>query len=157
MSAGFVMGDQMDTEATGGGSGEARRSGRRSAELGQQVLARRVLVIEDNVDAAEMLSELLRLEGHTVDIAYDGVVGIRMARDLVPDIVLCDLGLPGASGYDVARELRRDDALRATVLVALSGYAAKEDVDRARAAGFDQHLPKPVDLDRLRGVVERAR
>ena len=120
-------------------------------------LARRVLVIEDNVDAAEMLAEILQLEGHAVDLAHDGLTGIRMARELVPDIVLCDLGLPGASGYDVARELRRDDALRATPLVALSGYAASEDVERAREAGFDQHLPKPIELDRLRGVVERAR
>ncbi|MBS1119028.1 MAG: signal transduction histidine kinase [Deltaproteobacteria bacterium] len=119
--------------------------------------ARRVLVIEDNVDAAEVLSAILELDGHTVDIAHDGLTGIRMARDLLPDIVLCDLGLPGASGYDVARELRRDDALRATPLIALSGYAATEDVERARAAGFDQHLPKPVELDLLRSVVERSR
>src|SRR6185369_2403068 len=106
--------------------------------------ARRGLVIEDNVDAAEMLGSLVELEGHLVKIAHDGATGIRIARELCPDIVLCDLGLPDISGYDVARELRRDESLRSVRLVALSGYAAPEDVARARAAGFDQHLAKPV-------------
>jgi len=119
--------------------------------------ARRVLVIEDNVDAAEMLGSLVELEGHLVKIAHDGATGIRIARELCPDIVLCDLGLPDISGYDVARELRRDESLRSVRLVALSGYAAPEDVARARAAGFDQHLAKPVGLDRLRTVLEPAR
>jgi len=118
--------------------------------------ARRVLVIEDNVDAAETLAALLELEGHLVKVAGDGATGIRIARELCPDIVLCDLGLPGMSGYDVARQLRADEALRSVRLVALSGYAAPEDVARARAAGFDQHLAKPVSLDRLRSVLEAA-
>jgi PAS domain S-box-containing protein len=119
--------------------------------------ARRVLVIEDNVDAAETLAALLELEGHLVKVAHDGATGIQIARELRPDLVLCDLGLPGMSGYDVARQLRADEALRSVRLVALSGYAAPEDVARARAAGFDQHLAKPVTLDRLRSVLEVAR
>jgi len=119
--------------------------------------ARRVLVIEDNVDAAETLAALIELEGHLVKVAGDGATGIRIARELCPDIVLCDLGLPDMSGYDVARELRCDESLRATLLVALSGYAAPEDVARAHAAGFDQHLAKPVALDRLRSVLAAAR
>jgi len=114
----------------------------------------RVLVVEDNVDAAEMLGSLIELEGHTVKVAGDGATGIRIARELHPDIVLCDLGLPDMSGYDVARELKRDDSLRSALLVAISGYAAPEDVAEARAAGFDRHLAKPVALDRLRSVLE---
>jgi PAS domain S-box-containing protein len=119
----------------------------------------RVLVIEDNVDAAEMLASLLELEGHTVKIAHDGATGIRIARELHPDVVLCDLGLPDMTGYEVARELRRDGALLPThpvLLVALSGYAAPEDVAQAHAAGFDRHLAKPVTFDRLRSVIEAA-
>jgi PAS domain S-box-containing protein len=115
---------------------------------------RRVLVIEDNLDAAEMLMSLIELEGHVVKVANDGAAGIRIARELRPDVVLCDLGLPDMSGYDVARELRRDETLRSALLVALSGYAAPEDVAQAHAAGFDRHLAKPVALDRLRTVLE---
>jgi PAS domain S-box-containing protein len=114
---------------------------------------RRVLVVEDNVDAADTLRTLLEFEGHAVEVAYDGLAGIRSARAFRPDVVLCDLGLPGVNGYEVARELSCDDALRSTRLVALSGYATPEDVARAREAGFDEHLAKPVPLDRLRGVL----
>ncbi|HSQ67581.1 MAG TPA: PAS domain S-box protein [Polyangiaceae bacterium] len=114
---------------------------------------RRVLVIEDNVDAAEALRAVLELDGHTVELAHDGVEGIRVAREQRPEIVLCDLGLPGLSGYEVARELANDEGLGATKLVALSGYAGPEDVARARAAGFGQHLAKPVDPERLRAVL----
>jgi two-component system CheB/CheR fusion protein len=118
---------------------------------------RRVLVIDDNVDAAAMLASLLELEGHLVTVAHDGATGIRIARELRPDIVLCDLGLPDMSGYDVARELASDESLRSALLVALSGYAAPEDVARARAAGFDRHLAKPVVLDHLRSILEAVR
>ncbi|HEX7841844.1 MAG TPA: PAS domain S-box protein [Kofleriaceae bacterium] len=117
---------------------------------------RRVLVIEDNLDAAEMLASLIELEGHVVKVAHDGATGIRIAREFRPDVVLCDLGLPDMTGYDVARELDRDEALGQALLVALSGYATPEDVAQARAAGFDRHLAKPVALDRLRSVIEIA-
>jgi len=117
---------------------------------------RHVLVIEDNADAADALRDVLELEGHAVDVAHDGAEGIRVAREHRPEIVLCDIGLPGLSGYDVARELAGDEALRDTTLVALSGYAAPDDVARARAAGFGHHLAKPVDLERLRAVLDGA-
>ena len=114
---------------------------------------RRVLVIEDNVDAGFTLAEVLALEGHEVRVARDGASGIALARELGPDVVLCDIGLPDLDGYEVARTLRRDDALKGARLVALTGYAQPDDQRRARDAGFDAHLGKPPDLERLFAVV----
>jgi CheY-like chemotaxis protein len=114
---------------------------------------RLVLVVEDNVDAGQSLADLLETEGHRVVLTRDGRSGIAMARSIRPDVVLCDLGLPDVDGFEVARTLRRDEALRATRLVALSGYARVEDRRGARDAGFDVHLPKPPPLDALRAVL----
>jgi len=110
---------------------------------------RRVLVIEDNADAARTLADVLELEGHEVTVAHDGTSGVALAHELRPDVVICDLGLPDLDGYEVGRLLRRDVSLHATRLIALSGYAQPEDVERAREAGFEVHLPKPAPLDRL--------
>jgi len=109
----------------------------------------RVLVIEDNVDAAESLREALELGEHTVEVAFSGADGIAKARAFRPDVVLCDIGLPGMDGYEVARTMRADPALRATRLVALTGYAGPEDVVRSREAGFDVHLAKPPTLEKI--------
>ncbi len=111
--------------------------------------ARRVLVIEDNADAAVTLQEALQLEGHAVEVAFTGVDGVERARASRPDVVVCDIGLPGMNGFEVARTLRADPALASTTLIALSGYALADDVEKARAAGFDVHLPKPADLREL--------
>ncbi|MCU0625127.1 MAG: PAS domain-containing protein [Gemmatimonadaceae bacterium] len=112
--------------------------------------ARRVLVVEDNRDAAEMLRALLESAGHTVCVTHDGDSGVAAARSWSPDVVLCDIGLPGAlDGYAVARLLRADPALAAVPLVALSGYGRTQDRERALSAGFDHHLVKPVDLATL--------
>jgi PAS domain S-box-containing protein len=108
-----------------------------------------ILVIEDNLDAGETLAEVLRLQGHRVRVARDGRSGLALARETHPDVVLCDIGLPDIDGYEIARELRRDEGLRATRLVALSGYAQPEDRQRAREAGFDAHIAKPADIDAL--------
>jgi signal transduction histidine kinase/CheY-like chemotaxis protein len=105
--------------------------------------ARRVLIVEDNEDAAETLRLLLELHGHHVDVAHDGVAGLEAARRLRPDLVLCDLGLPGLDGFGLAARLREDPAPRPR-LVALSGYAQESDRARASAAGFERHLTKPV-------------
>ncbi|MBI5510397.1 MAG: GAF domain-containing protein [Deltaproteobacteria bacterium] len=110
---------------------------------------RRVLVIEDNVDAADSLREALELEDHEVAVAYDGPGGVRMARELRPEVVLCDIGLPGMDGYEVARAFRSDAALRSTHLVALTGYALPEDVAKAKEAGFDAHLAKPPTMEKI--------
>ncbi|MBI5546176.1 MAG: response regulator, partial [Deltaproteobacteria bacterium] len=113
--------------------------------------ARRVLVIEDNRDTADGLREILELAGHTVSIAFDGREGLNRAKEFKPAVVLCDIGLPEIDGYGVARALRADTdpALASVFLVALTGYAQPEDQRRAQEAGFDQHLPKPPDLDAI--------
>jgi signal transduction histidine kinase/DNA-binding response OmpR family regulator len=109
---------------------------------------RRVLIIEDNADAADSLGEALEFE-HEVVVAYNGPDGISLARQFHPDVVLCDIGLPGMDGYDVARAFRADDELRSTRLVALTGYTLPSDRRRAEAAGFDEHCSKPPELARL--------
>ncbi len=117
---------------------------------------RHVLVIEDNRDAAEALSTLLELEGHVVDLAYDGRQGLARARESHPDVVICDIGLPEMSGLDVARAMRAEPGLAPVTLVALTGYAQPEDVARAKDAGFDKHLAKPLEIDVLRQVIAAA-
>jgi PAS domain S-box-containing protein len=117
---------------------------------------RRVLVIEDNLDAAESLAAALALSGHDVMLASDGVSGIARARSFQPEIVICDLGLPGMDGYEVACAFRSDPGLERIYLIALSGYAQDTDVQRAIAAGFDQHLAKPPDLRTLYRLVHEA-
>ncbi|MGC3996414.1 MAG: ATP-binding protein [Anaeromyxobacter sp.] len=105
---------------------------------------RRVLVVDDNRDAAETLAELVRMLGHEVELAFDGPSALARAQQGHLDIVLCDIGLPGMDGYAVAQALRASGD-RAIRLVALSGYAQPEDVARALAAGFDRHVAKPPD------------
>jgi len=113
-------------------------------------------VIEDNLDAAESLQLALELEGHEVAVAHDGPKGIERARELTPEVVLCDIGLPDMDGYAVAKALRREPGLRDTVLVALTGYALPEDQRRAAEAGFDAHLTKPATVEGVQEVMGRA-
>lgn len=105
----------------------------------------RVLIIEDNRDAAETLRDLLELSGHIVDVAYSGTLGVEAARRFWPDAVLCDLGLPGMDGYEVAQALRLDPSTAEARLIAVTGYGQAEDRQRSLEAGFDLHLTKPVD------------
>ncbi|HTG36941.1 MAG TPA: PAS domain-containing protein [Thermoanaerobaculia bacterium] len=119
--------------------------------------SRRVLIIEDNADAAESLQMLLELSGFEVTTAADGTSGLETARRFHPDVVLCDIGLPGGlDGYGVARELRADSALQSVRLIALTGYGQAEDQRRAYAEGFDLHLTKPVDPVRLKDLLAGA-
>jgi len=113
----------------------------------------RVLIVEDNLDAAEALSELLRMWGHDVEVTHDGVSALRAARQGEPDVVLLDIGLPGMDGYEVARELRAIPGLAAARLIALTGYGQESDRRRSSLAGVDHHLVKPVDLERLRALL----
>ncbi len=114
----------------------------------------RVLIIEDNHDAAETLGDLLALFGHTVQIAHSGPTGVDLARRSRPDVVLCDIGLPDMDGYAVARMLRADPIHAPTHLVALTGYGRDTDRQRAEEAGFDLHLVKPVGPDLLKRLLD---
>jgi signal transduction histidine kinase/ActR/RegA family two-component response regulator len=113
----------------------------------------RVLVIEDNPDAADSLNVLLELMGHDVSVAYAGVSGIETARLSRPDVVLCDLGLPGMSGYAIARALRQHTETAGIRLIAVSGYGTEADQQKCREAGFDLHLTKPFDPVELERVL----
>ncbi len=116
---------------------------------------RSVVVIEDNADAASTLAEVLTLGGHKVEIAFDGRSGVDLVRRVRPDFVFCDIGLPDLSGYEVAGVLRADETLRATRLVAVSGYAQPEDRECAREAGFEAHLAKPADLEAVNALLAK--
>jgi CheY-like chemotaxis protein len=115
--------------------------------------ARHVLVVDDNQDAAESLAEIVKLYGHTAEVACDGPTAIEKARSHPPDVVLCDIGLPGMSGYEVAKALRAG-AKTAMQLVAVSGYAQPEDVKAAVEAGFDRHVAKPPRPDEIERLLE---
>ena len=117
---------------------------------------RRVVVIEDEQDLAELLKEMLEGEGHVVSSAADGPTGLALIRAIHPDVVLCDLGLPGFDGHDVARAVRQDPALAGARLLALSGWTRPEDVAKARAAGFDVVLGKPLGMDAVLAEIERS-
>jgi len=113
----------------------------------------RVLLVEDNLDAAESLGELLRIWGHEVTMAHDGAAALRAVPEARPEVVLLDIGLPGMDGYEVASRLRATPGLAGLRLIAVTGYGQESDRRRARLAGFDHHLVKPVDLDRLRALL----
>jgi signal transduction histidine kinase/ActR/RegA family two-component response regulator len=110
-----------------------------------QSQALRIVVAEDNADSAETLRLLLELSGHEVCVAHTGLAAVDEARRMRPDALVCDIGLPGLTGYEVARILRRDPSLRNTRFIALTGYGSAEDRALALASGFDVHLAKPVD------------
>jgi len=114
---------------------------------------RRVLIIEDNDDAREMLRTALTLAGHDVHDAADGRAGIEAARAVAPDVALIDVGLPGLNGYDVARHLRAEASGQSMVLIAITGYGQAEDRRRALDAGFDDHVTKPVLPERLTELI----
>jgi two-component system CheB/CheR fusion protein len=129
----------------------------RPAPARPPLAGRRVLVIDDNVDAAETLRDLLEMSGHAAAVAHDGAAALALARAFAPDAILCDIGLPGMDGYAVARALRADAALAGVLLVALTGYALPEDQRRASEAGFDAHVAKPPPLETIEALLRRAR
>jgi PAS domain S-box-containing protein len=115
--------------------------------------SRRILIVEDNHDAREMLRTMLELWHHTVREAADGPSAIEVALEFKPDIAIVDVGLPGLDGYEVARHLRASPGAQGLRLIALTGYGLSKDAERARAAGFDAHLVKPVHPDRLMEIL----
>ena len=117
---------------------------------------RRVLIVDDDRDVADGLRAVLEIHAHQVAVARNGPDALSAARLFRPDVVFCDIGLPGMNGYEVARAFRADGAFRSTLLVALSGYAQAEDLAKASAAGFDQHLAKPPNLDKVKRICASA-
>ena len=112
----------------------------------------RVLVVDDSLDSAETLAELLKIWGHDVRLAHDGPGAVAAARDYRPEVVLLDIGLPGMDGFAVAAQLRKE-GIGGRMLVALTGYGEKQDRDKARQVGFDHHLVKPIDPDTLQKLL----
>jgi CheY-like chemotaxis protein len=110
---------------------------------------RRVLVIDDNGDAAHALRMLLENDGHDVKVAHDGVAGLAIAREYRPEYLLLDIGLPRLSGYEIAASVREDPLLKHTTIVAITGYGQVHDRARTAAVGFDHHLTKPVEFSAL--------
>jgi signal transduction histidine kinase len=124
-----------------------------SAGLGLSKTAVRVLVVDDNQDAAESLALLMRCEGHTVLVAFDGGTALAQVAQFRPHAVLLDIGMPGMDGFEVVREMRAREATRTAVIVAVTGYGQPDDRARARAAGFTDHVTKPVDPVKLLSVL----
>jgi CheY-like chemotaxis protein len=112
------------------------------------------LVADDNVDAAESLALIIRTWNHEICVAQTGSAALEIALRDRPDVCILDIGMPGLSGYEVARRIRSEPWGRETVLFALTGWGQSEDVERAKAAGFNEHMTKPVDLTRLAQLLE---
>lgn len=113
----------------------------------------RVLIIEDNEDAAHTLRDLLTCIGHEVVVTYTGTEGVAAAADFKPHVILCDLGLPQLDGFGVATALKANPHTTNARLIAVTGYNQEEDMRRSKQVGFDLHLIKPVDLDVLEGLL----
>jgi len=113
--------------------------------------------VDDNVDAAESLSRLLRMQAHEVRVEYDGLAAVAAARDMNPDVVLLDIGLPKMDGLEVAKILRARADGRRPLLVAMTGFGQAKDRARTAAAGFDHHLTKPIDPNLLQSLMQTAR
>ena len=113
---------------------------------------RRYLIVDDNVDSAESLRLLLEMRGHKAHVVHDGRFAAEAAREFEPDIVLLDIGLPGMDGYQVVRQFRSAPDLATLMIVATTGYGRLEDKLRCLAAGFDQHIAKPLDVEDIEAL-----
>jgi CheY-like chemotaxis protein len=121
--------------------------------LTRQTPTRRILIVDDNVDAATTISALLKAWGHVVQVAYNGSSVIEIVRNFRPEIILLDIGLPGMSGYDVAKQLLAEPFLPPVIIAALTGYGQDSDRQRSLDAGFDYHLTKPPDPGLLESLL----
>jgi CheY-like chemotaxis protein len=166
-SAGLGMGSTFTLTlptvdgGAGSGSGAGSGAGAAAGEPSAAALAgadtgRRILVVDDNVDAARSLAEVLRSLGHRVAAAHDSHQALALAQADWPDVFILDIGLPDIDGYALARRLREDANARGATLVALTGYGQAHDRVLARSAGFDHHFVKPADLAALLEIIERA-
>jgi two-component system CheB/CheR fusion protein len=135
-------------------NGERRPPAKEPDRLNHAASRHRVLVVDDNVDAAVSLGMLLKLAGQEVRVAYDGPAALRQAVEFRPQLVLLDIGMPGMDGYEVCRRLRREAGLEGTTVVALTGWGQDEDRRRSQEAGFDHHIVKPVEPSALQRLID---
>jgi PAS domain S-box-containing protein len=140
--------------ATVTGDPGAVRQGSRPAPTKARGL--RVLVVDDNVDTAHGLARLLQRRGHEISLAHDGMQALERSREVSPEAILLDIGLPGIDGFEVVRRLRAEGCCPDTLIIAVTGYGQEEDRLRATEAGFDYHLVKPVDLEELSELLRKA-
>jgi CheY-like chemotaxis protein len=139
---------------------QARPEPSGDGEKSQAGPQRRILVVDDNRDAAESLALLLRLTGHAIEMAHDGLEAVQAAAAFRPDVVLLDIGLPKMNGYEAARHIREQPWGKSMALIALTGWGQEEDKRRAFEAGFDHHLTKPMEaatLEKLLALICTAR
>jgi CheY-like chemotaxis protein len=122
-------------------------------EICRGTQVRRVLVVDDNEDAAELVATLLRIRGYETAVAFSALDGERAAREQRPDVAFLDLGMPGKNGLELARTFREDPDLSAIRLVALTGWGTADDRARTKSAGFDGHLTKPAGIDALEAAM----
>ena len=141
-------------EACAGPTGE--RSTAETPSVQPPMSGRRVLVVDDNVDGAESLANMLQIGGHETRTAHSGPAALDAARPFNPEVVFLDIGLPGMNGYEVAKRLRAEPTLGGAVLVALTGWGSDDDKRRSREAGFDFHLTKPVELTAIERILARV-
>lgn len=120
---------------------------------GAETPAMRILVADDNVDSADCLARLLKIAGHELRVAYDGLTALALATNFQPKVILLDIGLPGLSGYEVAQRIRQNSETKNATLVAITGWGQPEDQERSREAGFDHHLLKPVNPESLQQLL----
>ncbi len=156
-SAGPGCGSEFTVRLAAIPPGVESQEGDRRAPTAVDSIARRVLVVDDSVDAAESLAMLLEFEGHEIHKAHDGADAVRAAERVRPDIVLMDIGLPILNGYDACRRIRDQAWGAPIVMVAITGWGQEDDRERSNAAGFDLHLVKPVDHDELLRLIASAR
>lgn len=119
----------------------------------ERAIRRRVLVVDDNVDASDSLVQMLRLMGHEAEVAYGGRQGVEMARTYIPDVILMDIGILGIDGIEAAREIRSASWGRGVLLVAVTGWGRDDDRRKSADAGFDEHVVKPIDVERLMALI----
>jgi len=153
-SEGYGKGSEFIVRLTAAPAGdETAPASRRESGIVADPDALRVLVVDDNVDSAELLAESVRLMGHVPRVAHDGPAGLRIGAEFRPDVALLDIGLPVMDGYELARHLRALPGLESIRLIAITGYSQEADRRQSVAAGFERHLVKPIQLEQLREVL----
>jgi PAS domain S-box-containing protein len=154
-SAGPGRGSEFVVRLPGKHLPETNRDVLKSVADSPASVSRRILIADDNRDAADTLAELLRMEGHEVTLVNDGPTALAAFGAFRPGVVLLDIGMPGLSGYEVARKMRDSEPESGVTLIAITGWGQENDKERAFAAGFDYHLTKPVDLQRVAELLRR--